>query len=80
MMAGIKILLLLAGGIGFLGFIGCYIYVKLKMRGSELDDLEEYHFEFEDHHPGLSKYEKLEKAYYKGAVISAVMLFAGLVL
>jgi hypothetical protein len=80
MIITVKILLLIMGGAGFLCFIGCYIYVKLKMRGSELDDLEEYHFEFEDHHPVLAKYERLEKAYYKGAVIAAVMLFAGLVL
>ncbi|MBE0536414.1 MAG: hypothetical protein IH624_12160 [Phycisphaerae bacterium] len=72
------LLLYLCGGLLFLASIIAHLWVKLRMRpGFELD---EYHFEFEDHHPGYARYEKWSRITFAGAVAGALVLFLGLVL
>lgn len=63
----------------FLISIVAHIWVKLRMRPGADSDLDEYHYEFEDHHPGFARYEKWSRITFAAAVISALCLFLGLV-
>ena len=69
------ILMLIAGPL-FLLSLAAHIYVKLKMRPN--DDLDEYHYEFEDHHPDFARYEKWSKITFTSAVIAALLLFVSI--
>ncbi len=57
----------------FLLSLCAHIYVKLAMRPK--DDLDEYHFEFEDHHPDFARYDKWSTITFASAVIAALLLF-----
>ncbi|RKY07102.1 MAG: hypothetical protein DRP66_07430 [Planctomycetota bacterium] len=59
--------------------IVAHIRVKLRMRPGADSDLDEYHYEFEDHHPGYARYEKWSRITFAAAVISALCLFLALV-
>ena len=74
----ILIIYLIAGPM-FLISIIAHIWVKLRIRPGADSDLDEYHYEFEDHHPGFARYEKWSRITFVAAVISALCLFLGLV-
>ncbi len=69
----------LIAGPMFVISIVAHIWVKLRMRPGADSDLDEYHYEFEDHHPGYARYEKWSRITFAAAVISALLLFLGLV-
>lgn len=69
----------LIAGPMFVISIVAHIWVKLRMRPGADSDLDEYHYEFEDHHPGYARYEKWSRITFAAAVISALLLFLALV-
>ncbi len=71
-------LLCFFGGVVFLSSIIAHIWVKVRMRPES--DLEEYHFEFEEHHSGYSRYERWSRITFVGAAAGALLLFTGLAL
>lgn len=72
------IIYLIAGPM-FLISILAHIWVKLYLRPGADSDLDEYHYEFEDHHPGYARYEKWSRITFATAVISALVMFLALV-
>ena len=76
-MTTIQTILILVSGLMFIICSAGFIYVKIKMRPN--DDIDEYHFEFEDHHPGLQKYNKYYNLFISGIVISMLLLFISLI-
>ena len=72
------IIYLIAGPM-FLVSIGAHIWIKFRMRPGADSDLDEYHYEFEDHHLGFARYEKWSRITFAAAVISALCIFLGLV-
>ncbi len=77
--APMMLIIYLIAGPMFLVSIGAHIWVKVRMRPGADSDLDEYHYEFEDHHPGFARYEKWSRITFAAAVISALCLFLGLV-
>ena len=78
-MAYLRIFIDLAAGSLFLLSAAGYIYVRLTMRPGQDSDLDEYHYEFEDRHEGLARYEKWSRIAYMGVIISLLLLFLGIV-
>ncbi len=72
------IIYLIAGPM-FLISILAHIWVKLCLRPGADSDLDEYHYEFEDHHPGYARYEKWSRITFAAAVISALVMFLAFV-
>ena len=72
----LDLILMLIAGPMFLVSLGAHIYVKLKMRPN--DDIDEYHYEFEDHHPDFARYEKWSRITFASAVIAALLLFVSI--
>ena len=72
----LDVILMLIAGPMFLVSLAAHIYVKLKMRPN--DDIDEYHFEFEDHHPDFARYEKWSRITFASAVIAALLLFVSI--
>ena len=72
-----NVILMLIAGPMFLISLGAHFYVKIAMRpkGEEID---EYHFEFEDHHPELARYDKWSRITFAGAVVGALLLFVSI--
>ncbi len=77
--APMMLIIYLIAGPMFLISIVAHIWVKLRMRPGADSDLDEYHYEFEDHHPGFARYEKWSRITFAAAVISALCLFLGLI-
>jgi len=71
------ILMLIAGPLFLVSLVG-HIYVKLKMRPG--DDIDEYHYEFEEHHPDFARYEKWSRITFASAVIAVLLLFVSIVI
>jgi hypothetical protein len=65
----------IAAGPLFLISIAAHIYVKLHMRPRQDSDFDDYHYEFEDHHPDFARYTKWSQITFAAAVISALLLF-----
>jgi hypothetical protein len=57
-----------------------YVVLRLFFREKLTQDTDSYHFEFEDHDPGLQKYERLSRFFLRGACAGACLLFAGVFL
>ncbi len=72
----IKVILMLIAGPMFLLSLAAHIYVKLKMRPN--DDIDEYHYEFEDHHPDFARYEKWSRITFTSAIIASLLLFVSI--
>lgn len=79
-MAIIKLTLLLISGPVFLAAMTAHIIVKIKLKPGEDSGIDDYHFEFEDSHPGYARYSKWSKITFIAAAASALLLFAGLAL
>ena len=54
------------------------MYVKIVLRPKDDSDLDEYHYEFEDRHPQLARYEKWGRMAFIGVIIGMLMLFASM--
>ena len=79
-MAMLKLILILSAGPVFLAAIASHIFVKLKLRPKDDSDFDEYHYEFEDHHPGFQRYTKWSHITFTAAVVSALLLFLAIAL
>lgn len=66
-------LILLAGTL-FCSSTAGYLLVKILLRPKD-DDLDGYHYEFEDHSPQLTRYEKWSRITFIGAVAGMLLLF-----
>jgi hypothetical protein len=75
MIAPMREILVLAGGVLFLSSTTAYVYVKLVMK-PRLDDSDLYH-EFEDRDPRLIRYNQYSRFAIAGATIGALLLFLG---
>lgn len=69
----LKVIIIIIAGPLFLLSLAAHIYVKLAMRPK--DDIDEYHFEFEDHHPDFAAFDKWSRITFVAAAIAALMLF-----
>jgi hypothetical protein len=74
-----KIVVILLGGCLFLISGAGFLFVKIALRPKDDSNLDDYHFEFEDHHPQLARYEYWSRITFAGVIISMLMLFAVLV-
>ena len=79
-METLQLILILTAGPLFLVAIGANIFVKIKLRPRDDSGLDEYHFEFEDHHPELARYTKWSHITFAAAVVSALLLFLAIAL
>lgn len=77
--APMLLIIYMIAGPMFVIAIVAHIQVKLRMRPGADSDLDQYHYEFEDHHPGYARYEKWSRITFAAAVISALCLFLALV-
>ncbi len=68
------ILYIIAGPL-FVISLAAHIYVKLRLHPKEDSDLDDYYYEFEDQHPGYTKYTKWSKITFTAAVVAALLLF-----
>ena len=74
-----KIAFILFSGVLFLTSSAGFLFVKITLRPKDDSDLDSYHFEFEDHHPQLARYEKWSRIMFIGIVVSMLMLFTVMV-
>ena len=72
--------MILLGGFVFLFSGAAFLCVKIFLRPKADSDLDEYHYEFEERHPQLARYEKYSRITFIGVIIGMLMLFASLVL
>ena len=69
-----RIILMLIAGPLFLISLAAHFYVKIAMKPKD-GEIDEYHFEFEDHHPDLARYNKWSHITFTAAIIGALLLF-----
>ena len=75
-----KIILLSIGSLLFIVSIIAHIYVKLKLRPKQNSDFDEIYWEFEDTHPGFSRYDKLSQITFTGMVLGTIILLVAVIL
>ena len=75
-----KIGLILAAGTLFCVSAVGYLIVKIALRPKDNSDLDDYHYEFEDHCPDLARYEKWSRITFIGAIAGMLALFLAAVL
>ena len=75
----ILFLYIIAGPLFLISLSG-YIYVQLRLKPKDDDELDDYHWEFEDEHPVYARYLKWSRISLTAAVISALLLFLATVL
>ena len=51
------------------------MFVKIVLRPKDDSDLDDYHFEFEDRHPQLARYNRWHRITFIGVVIGMLILF-----
>jgi len=68
------VIYLIAGPLFLISF-SAYLYLAHKLKAGYDSDLDEYYHEFEDHHPGLARYNRWSKICFTVAAISALLLF-----
>ena len=73
------VLILFAGGLFLISGAG-FLFVKIALRPRDDDDLDSYHFEFEDHHPQLARYNRWSRITFTAIVIAMLLLFLSAVL
>ena len=71
-------MLILLGGCLFLISGAGFLFAKIALRPKKDSDLDDYHFEFEDHHPQLARYEYWSRITFIGVVIGMLLLFASI--
>jgi hypothetical protein len=69
--------ILLGGGLFLISGAG-YLFVKLFLRPKENSDLDDYHFEFEDRHPQLARYDYWSRIMFVGVILGMLLLFGAL--
>ncbi len=73
-------LLYIIAGPLFLISIGAHFYVKIRLRPKENSDLEDYYYEFEEHHPDYANYLKWSRITFIAAAVGALLLFIAVVI
>jgi len=68
------ILYIIAGPLFLLSTAAC-IYVQIRLKPKADDDLDDFHYEFEDQHPRMALYNKWSKITFTAVVISILLLF-----
>lgn len=71
------ILILLGGGLFLISGAG-FLFVKIVLRPKADSDLDDYHFEFEDRHPQLARYEFWSRITFVGVILGMLLLFAAM--
>jgi hypothetical protein len=79
-MVGIKLLVLAAGAGLFIFGLCAHIWVKIKLRPGERSSLENFHWEFEERHPDLARYNKWSQLTFTAAALGALLVFAGILI
>ena len=57
-----------------------FLFVKIVLRPRDDDDLDSYHFEFEDQHPQLARYNRWSRITFTAIVIAMLLLYLSAVL
>ena len=57
-----------------------FIFVKIALRPKEDSDLDDYHFEFEDHHPQMARYNRWSRITFIGTITGMLLLFLSVAL
>lgn len=70
-----RLILGLVGVVLFLVSVVAHVIVRLRLRQTFDSDLDDYYYEFEDEHPGYSRYLKWSRITFTGAIIAILMLF-----
>jgi len=70
-----KIGIILFGSCLFLLSGAGFLFVKIVLRPKDDSDLDDYHFEFEDRHPQLARYNRWHRITFIGVVIGMLILF-----
>ncbi len=70
-----KVAFILFSGVLFLTSSAGFLFVKIALHPKNDSDLDSYHFEFEDHHPQLARYERWSRITFSGVVIGMLLLF-----
>ena len=68
------------GGCLFLISGAGFLLVKIVLRPKDNSDLDNYHFEFEDQHPQLARYERWSRITFVGTITGMLLLFLSVVL
>ena len=72
-------LILFAGTLFCVSGVG-FLIVKIALRPKDGGDLDDYHYEFEDHCPDLARYEKWSRLTFLGVITAMLLLFLTAVL
>ena len=73
------VLCIIAGPL-FLLSIAAHFYEKIRLTPKEDSDLDDYYYEFEEQHPGYSKYQKWSRITFTGIVVSVLLLFIAMII
>ncbi len=73
-------LMIIMAGVLFVASAAAFMYAKLRLRPGQGSDLDEYYYEFEDHHPDLARYNAWCRAAWTGIITAMLLMFLALVL
>jgi hypothetical protein len=76
----INTILYIIAGPMFIASFSAHLYLSRKLKKEYDSDLDDYYHEFEDHHPGLIKYNKWSKITFALTALSALLLFLAAVI
>jgi len=62
----------------FLVSVVAHVVVRWRLRPGFDSDLDDYYYEFEEEHPGYSRYLKWSRITFTGVIIAILMLFVAL--
>ncbi len=75
----VRQMMVILGGLLFLGSMAAHVYARVRLRPSEDSDLDDYYHEFEDEHPEYARYSLWLNITMGGAALGMALLFAGIV-
>lgn len=70
-----KLILILVAGTCFCVSSGAYIFVKFALRPKEGQDWEQEHWDFEDQHPTIRRYDFWCRLLLSAVIVSMLLLF-----
>ena len=70
-----QIILLIIAAPLFILALASHIYVRVKLNPKNDPELDDCYYEFEEQHPGYSRYLKWSKITFTTIVVSALLLF-----
>lgn len=59
---------------------GANVFVRIRFKPKEDDDLDDYYCEFEDQHPRYRKYLKWSRITFTGICVAVLLLFLAMII